>query len=92
MPQHCLRVVRADHHEVEPADPVGHRPELDVACFAHRAGVERRDLGVVIVGRANEAGGVPDLGRVNARTVDTVALEPRAVVGEVLTYRTYQHG
>ena len=66
VPHHRLRVVGADHHEVELADPVRHGAELDVAGLRHRARVERRDLVVGRVGRADEAGGVLELGPVHA--------------------------
>ena len=38
--EHRLGVVGADQHQVEPADPVGDRLELDQPGLAHRAGVE----------------------------------------------------
>ena len=85
--QHGLGVVGPDDDEVETADPVGDRRELDVAGLGHGPGVEGRDLGHVAVGRADEARGVLGLGVVHAPAVDAVALEPAAVVGEVLTDR-----
>ena len=62
-----------------------------VAGLAHRAGVERRDLGHRRVGGAHEAGGVPGLGDVHRVAVDAVPLQPGAVVGEVLADRADEH-
>ena len=80
---HRGRVVRADQHQVEAAGPGGDRGQLDVARLGHRAGVERRDLVEVVVGGADEAGGVRDLADVHRAAVDAVPLEPGPVVGEV---------
>src|SRR3712207_7922693 len=54
-------VVGADEHQVQPTEPGGDRRQLDVARLAHRTGVERRDLAQVVVGGADEPGGVRDL-------------------------------
>ena len=89
--QHPLRVVRADDHVVGVAHAVHDRLELDLAGLAHRAGVEAGDLRVGGVVGAHEARGVPGLGDVHRVAVDVVALEPRAVVGEVLADRPDQH-
>ena len=56
----------------------------------HRPGVEGRDLGHVLVGGADEAGGVLGLGDVHGLAVHAVALQPAAVVGEVLTDRPHE--
>ena len=81
--EHRLGVVRADQHQVEAADPVRDRLELDEAGLAHRAGVEGADLVVVGVGGADEARGVQHLGDPHGVGVDAVALQPGAVVVEV---------
>jgi hypothetical protein len=78
--QHRGRVVRADHDEVEAAEPVGRGQQLDVAGLAHRAGVERGDLAHILVGGADEAGGVRELGDVHRPGVDVVPVEPAAEV------------
>ncbi len=80
MAQHGVGVVGADEHEVEPAQPVGHGRQLDVAGLAHRAGVERRDLAHVLVGGADEPRGVGDVADVHRQAVDAVALEPTPIV------------
>ena len=64
--QHRLGVVGADDDEVEAADALGDGRELDVARLGHGAGVERRDLGHVAVGRADEPRRVLGLGDVHA--------------------------
>jgi hypothetical protein len=88
---HRLGVVGGDDDEVEPADPVGDRLQLDEPGLLHRAGVERRHLVLVEVGGAQEPGGVLELGDVHGAGVHPVALEPRAVVGvEVLPDRADQ--
>ncbi|BCB84003.1 hypothetical protein Psuf_013160 [Phytohabitans suffuscus] len=87
---HRVRVVGADQHEVEAADALGDRRQLDVAGLAHRAGVERGDLAQVVVGGADEAGGVRHLADVHRLAVDAVPLQPRAVVGEVGTHRAQE--
>ena len=89
--QHALRVVGADDDVVGLADAVDDRLELDLARLAHRAGVEAGDLRVRAVVGAHEARGVPGLGDVHGVAVDVVALEPGAVVGEVLADRADQH-
>lgn len=81
--QHALGVVRADQDEVESADPVRDGLELDEACLAHRAGVEGADLVVVGVRGAHEAGGVQHLGDTDGGGVDTVPVQPGAVLVEV---------
>jgi hypothetical protein len=88
---HRLRVVGADQHEVEAAQPLRHRGQLDVAGLAHRAGVERGDLAHVGVGGADEAGGVRHLADVHRVAVHAVPLQPGAVVGEVGADRAEQH-
>jgi hypothetical protein len=90
VPQHRVRVVRADQHQVEAADALRDRPQLDEPGLRHGARVERRDLAHVVVGRAHEPGGVRGLGHVHAGAVHAVALEPGAVVTEVLADRTDQ--
>src|SRR5262245_23004744 len=47
VPEHAIRVVRADQYQVEAPDPLGDGLELDLPRLAHRAGVERRDLVVI---------------------------------------------
>ena len=54
-------------------------------------GVERGDLAQVLVGGADEAGGVRHLADVHRVGVDAVALQPGAVVGEVGADRADQH-
>src|SRR5690606_27683069 len=51
-----------------------------------RAGVERRDLGIVVVRGAHEPRGVLDLGHMDALAVDPVPLQPRPVVEKVLAH------
>ncbi len=90
MADHRLRVVGADQHQVEAADAVGDRLELDAAGLGHGAGVERGDLVVVLVRGAHEARGVPGLGDVDGPAVHVVALQPAAVLGEVRAGRADQ--
>jgi len=47
---------------------------------------------MVVVGGADEPGRVPYLRGVDTRAVDAVALQPGAIVGEVLTHRADQNG
>ena len=67
-------------------------PSSICAGLAHRAGVERRDLGHVVVGRADEPGGVPRLGVEHGLAVDAVPLEPAPVDVEVLPDRADEDG
>lgn len=90
VPDHRLGVVRTDQDEVEAADPLGHMLQLDQPGLAHRAGVERPDLVVVGVGGAHEAGGVQHLGDVDGTGVDAMAVEPGAVLLEVVAGGTDQ--
>ena len=77
-------------HEVEAPDPVGHRLSSIWRASRHRAGVEGGDLRHVVVGGADEPRSVPGLGDVHGLAVHAVALEPAAVVGEVLTDRSHE--
>ena len=90
VPEHGLGVVRADEDEVEPADALGDRAQLDEPRVGHRAGVERRDLGHVVVGRADEPRRVPRVADVDRLAVHPVALQPGPVVGEVLAHRAHE--
>ncbi len=58
MTEHALGIVGADQDEVEAADLVVELGEVDVAGVGHRAGVERDDLRVGVVGRDGAARGV----------------------------------
>ena len=86
VPQHRLGVVGADDDEVEPADPSAMGLELDRPGLAHRPRIERGDLRHVLVGGADEAGCVLGLRDVHRGAVHAVALQPAAVVGEVLAH------
>ena len=90
MPQHPLGVVGPDQDVRRPADPVHDRAELDLTGLAHRAGVERGDLGHRRVVGAHEPGGVPGLRDVHGVAVDVVPHQPGAVVHEVLADRADQ--
>ena len=81
---HPLRVVGPDEHEGGLPDPLGDGLQLDQPGLAHRAGVEAGELRHRGVGRAHEPCGVQVLGDVDGVAVHAVALEPGAVVGEVL--------
>ena len=58
VPDHRGRVVGADHHQVGAGRVPRAGASSIIAGLAHRAGVERRDLAHLLVGRADEAGGV----------------------------------
>ena len=61
VPQHRLRIVRPNQHQVEATEALSHRVQLDIASLRHGSGVERRDLVVRDIGGAHEAGGVGDV-------------------------------
>ena len=63
--------------------PVDRRRELDHAGLAHRAGVERPDLAHLLVGRADEAGGVLDRRDVHESQSTPCRVSQTAVVVEV---------
>lgn len=90
MAEHRLGVVRADEDEVESADPVGDRLQLDQPGLAHRARVEGADLVVVGVRGAHEARGVQHLGDPHGLGVDAVPVQPGAVLVEVGARRADQ--
>lgn len=90
VPEHRLRVVRADGDQVQAAHPVGDGLQLDEAGLAHRARVEGADLVVVGVGGADEAGGVQGLGDTDRVGVDAVPVEPGPVLVEVRAGRADQ--
>ncbi len=81
--EHPLGVVGADGDEVEAAHAVGDGLQLDQPGLAHGSRVEGADLVVVGVRRADEAGGVQDLGDPHRPGVDAVAVEPGPVLVEV---------
>ena len=90
VPLHGLGIVRRDDHQVQAADPVGDRLELDLSRLGHGAGVEGADLGVVGVGGADEPGGVLGLGDVDRPGQHPVPIEPGPVLAEVLPDRADQ--
>src|ERR1700744_5907944 len=92
VPEHRLGVVGADQHQVDPAGPGGDVSDGDVPRLGHRPGIERGDLVAVLVGGADEPGGVVPLGLEHAAGVDAVRLQPGAVLGEVLPNGTDQQG
>ncbi len=67
-------------------------PELDHPGLGHRTRVEGRDLGHVVIGRADEAGGVLGLRDVHVVGDDPVPGQPAAVVGKVLARRADEIG
>ncbi len=89
VPEHRLRIVGADHHQVDRRRRV-QRAQLDLARLAHRPRVEGGDLGLVGVGGADEARGVQQFADVDRRAVHAVPLQPGAVVDEVLADGPHQ--
>src|SRR5690606_4342879 len=65
--------------------------QLDVAGLGHGTRVERADLAVVLIGGADEPCRVRDLRDVHAGRVHAVALQPGAIVREVVPHRTDQY-
>ena len=91
MQEHRVGVVGADDHQIRCAPSRHDVGQLDVAGLRHRAGIERRDLGHVLVGGADEPGGVGGVGHQHAVAVHAVAGEPARVVVEVRADRADQH-
>ena len=90
MHHHGVGVVGADDDQLRLADGRHHVGELDVAGLRHGTGVERRDLGHVEVGGADETRGVRGFGDQHVVAVDAVGLQPFAVFAEVVAGRTDQ--
>jgi hypothetical protein len=83
VPDHRRRVVRGDHHQVQPAVGGGDRTQFDLPCAGHRAGVEGRDLVHILVGGADEPGRLHVLAPVDLGAVHAVPGQPGVVVAEV---------
>ncbi|MGX1300415.1 hypothetical protein RKD35_001903 [Streptomyces albogriseolus] len=90
VPEHRLRVVGTDGHQVEAAHAVGDGLQLDQPGLAHRARVEGADLVVVGVRGAHEAGGVQRVRDADGVGVDAVPLQPGPVLVEVEAGRADQ--
>ena len=89
--EHPVGVVGADQDVRRRADLRHDRRELDQPRLAHRARVERGELGAGGVGGADEPGRVVGVGDPHVVAVHAVPLQPRAVVGEVVARAADQH-
>ena len=82
--EHRVGVVGADDHQIRCAPSRHDIGQLDVTSLRHRTGIERRDLGHVLVCGADESGRVGGVRHQHAVAVHAVAGEPAPVVVEVL--------
>ena len=83
---HRAGIVRRDDRETAVADG----PKRELPGIGHGAGVERRDLIVVLIGAAEKRGRELVLDLLHERSVDAGGFEPGAIVAEVLSGGAHQ--